>query len=322
VKKLENTKKLYGDLFKTMYTIRTFEEKVVYMISHSIILGPTHVYIGQEAVAAGVCANLNVDDYIVSTHRGHGHCIAKGVDLNKMMAELWGKATGCCKGKGGSMHITDFSLGMLGANGIVGAGIPIATGAGLASKLRRDNKVTVCFFGDGAINEGSFHEAANMAALWGLPVVFVCENNLYGMSCPIEKGTLVRDLHIKAGAFGMRSLSIDGNNVIEVYETFNEVIRYARQKMKPVLVECKTYRWMGHNANDPRAYRTREEEDAWKEKCPIKHLEGKMLEQKIFNETEIAEMKQDIEEEIKQAIEFAENSPDPEKSLIFEDVYA
>lgn len=281
---MNDKKELYESLYKTMYTIRKFEEKVVQLVNQAIILGPTHVYIGEEAIAAGVCENLTDDDYIVSHHRGHGHCIAKGANLNKMMAELWGKATGYSKGKGGSMHIADFDVGMLGANGIVGGGIPIATGAGLASKLRKDNKVSVCFFGDGALNEGSFYESANLAAVLGLPVVYVCENNLYGMSCPVSKATPVKDLSKKAEAFDMRGLSIDGNNVIEVYETFKDVIDYARKESKPVLVECKTYRWSGHSAVDPRAYRTREEEEEWKKKCPIKSFEGKLITEKILTE--------------------------------------
>jgi len=319
---LKNKKDIYADLFKKMYTIRIFEEKVVQLVNQSIILGPTHVYIGQEAIAAGICENLSVSDYIVSHHRGHGHCIAKGANLNKMMAELWGKATGYSKGKGGSMHIADFSVGMLGANGIVGGGMPIATGAALASKLRRDNKVVVCFFGDGAINEGSFYEAANLAAVLGLPIIYVCENNLYGMSLPVSKGTLVKDMSQKAEAFGIRGLSIDGNDVIGVYETFRDVIRYAREELKPVLVECKTYRWSGHSAVDPRAYRTREEEQEWKLKCPIKNFEEKLLAEKILGEDKLKEIKQKAEEEIEQAVEFAKNSPDPEPGVIFEDLFS
>ena len=319
---MKNKKDIYADLFKKMYTIRIFEEKVVQLVNQSIILGPTHVYIGQEAIAAGICENLSVSDYIVSHHRGHGHCIAKGANLNKMMAELWGKATGYSKGKGGSMHIADFSVGMLGANGIVGGGMPIATGAALASKLRRDNKVVVCFFGDGAINEGSFYEAANLAAVLGLPIIYVCENNLYGMSLPVSKGTLVKDMSQKAEAFGIRGLSIDGNDVIGVYETFRDVIRYAREELKPVLVECKTYRWSGHSAVDPRAYRTREEEQEWKLKCPIKNFEEKLLAEKILGEDKLKEIKQKAEEEIEQAVEFAKNSPDPEPGVIFEDLFS
>lgn len=318
---MNDKKELYESLYRKMYTIRRFEEHVTHLVSRALVKGPTHVYIGQEAIAAGVCENLNNEDYIVSHHRGHGHCIAKGSSLKKMMAELMGKETGYCCGKGGSMHVADFSIGMLGANGIVGGGIPVATGVGLASKLKEDKKVVVSFFGDGAINQGSFYESANFAAVMGLPVIYVCENNLYAVSCHIKNATLVENLSEKALAFKMKAKTIDGNNVMEVYETFKEAVEYTRNESKPMLIECKTYRWYGHSAVDKREYRTKEEEEGWKARCPIKAFERKMLEEGI-TKSRLEEIEKDIEKQIEDAVEFAMQSPFPKPETAFKHIFA
>jgi TPP-dependent pyruvate/acetoin dehydrogenase alpha subunit len=312
---------LYESLFTKMYTIRKFEEEVARLVDRALVKGPTHVYIGQEAIAAGVCENLRVDDYIVSHHRGHGHCIAKGGNLKKMMAELMGKETGYCCGKGGSMHIADFGVGMLGANGIVGGGIPVATGVALASKLREDKKVTVCFFGDGAIIQGSFYESANFAAIMDLPIIYVCENNLYAVSCHINKATLVKNLSEKALAFGMKAKTIDGNDVMEVYGVFKEAVECTRNESKPMLIECKTYRWHGHSAVDKREYRTREEEEEWKARCPILTFEKKIL-QEGFPKDRLDKLKKSIEKQIEDAVEFGSQSPLPGCETALKHVFA
>lgn len=318
---MSNKKEVYENLYRKMYAIRRFEEEVARLVDRALVKGPTHVYIGEEAIAAGVCENLNIDDYIVSHHRGHGHCIAKGGDMKKMMAELMGKETGYSCGKGGSMHIADFSVGMLGANGIVGGGIPIATGVALASKLRGDKKVTACFFGDGAINQGSFYESANLAAVMGMPIIYVCENNLYAVSWHVNKATMVKDLSEKALAFNMKAKTIDGNNVMEVYETFREAVEYTRKQSKPMLIECKTYRCHGHSAVDKREYRTREEEECWKLRCPVKTFEEKILNEGI-SKTRVEEIKKDIEKQVDEAVEYGMQSPFPQPATAFTHIFA
>jgi len=302
--------------------IRHFDEKSVELYRAQEIPGFLHPYVGEEATAVGVCANLRDDDYITSTHRGHGHLIAKGGHLDKMMAELYAKTTGYCKGKGGSMHIADVSLGILGANGIVGAGIPIATGAALSAQMRKTDQVVVSFFGDGASNQGVFHESLNLASIWELPVVYVCENNQYGMGTPQEEHQKITDISLRAAAYDMPGMSIDGNDVIKVYETANEAISKARMGQGPTLIECKTYRLLGHHAGDPgTAYRTRDEVEEWKQNDPILRLKSLLLEKGI-SETELEEVNMAVSEELEKAVEFAKSSPSPEPIDALEDLFA
>ena len=303
------------DLYKRMVEIRLFEEKIQDLYARGLVPGSVHLYIGQEAIAAGVCAHLTKEDYITSTHRGHGHLIAKGADLRYMMAELFGRKTGYCKGKGGSMHIADFDLGILGSNGIAGGGIPIAVGAGLSSKMRGTDQVTVCFFGDGASNNGTFHEGLNFASVHRLPVVFICENNLYGISVSQKQHQAIQDISIRSVAYNMPGITIDGNDVLAVYQTSGEAIRRARAGDGPTLVECKTYRWRGHYEGDPnqgRRYRTMEEIQAWIKKCPIKRFEEKLIKERVLNKNKIKHIREEIEKKIEDAVEFANQSPFPD----------
>lgn len=312
------------DLYKRMVEIRLFEEKIQDLYARGLVPGSVHLYIGQEAIAAGVCAHLTKEDYITSTHRGHGHLIAKGADLRYMMAELFGRKTGYCKGKGGSMHIADFDLGILGSNGIAGGGIPIAVGAGLSSKMRGTDQVTVCFFGDGASNNGTFHEGLNFASVHRLPVVFICENNLYGISVSQKQHQAIQDISIRSVAYNMPGITIDGNDVLAVYQTSGEAIRRARAGEGPTLVECKTYRWRGHYEGDPnqgRRYRTLEEIQAWIKKCPIKRFEAKLVKEKVLNKNKMMDIRKEVEKKIEEAVDFANQSPFPDPQDILEDVY-
>lgn len=309
-------------MYQKMVEIRDFELKVDELFKKNMIWGTCHLYVGEEATAVGACAALNYDDYITSTHRGHGHCIAKGADLNKMMAELLGKETGYCKGRGGSMHIVDVSTGNLGANGVVAGGIPIATGAALASKIRKDSKVTICFFGDGASNEGAFHESLNMAGIWKLPIVYICENNLYGMSNPVKYSTAVQDIAVRGQAYNIPGVIVDGNDVMAVYETVKEAVERARKGEGATLIESKTYRWLGHSKSDPRVYRTREEEQEWKEKDPIKKFAEFLKERSIVTDEELNEIDELVKKEIEEALEFAINSPAPKLEDLTKYIYA
>jgi len=279
--------------------------------------GFVHLYLGQEAVAVGACAGLNDDDYITSTHRGHGHIIAKGGDLKRMMAELYGKATGYNKGKGGSMHIADPGLGILGANGIVGAGLPIATGAGLSAKLRKSGQVAVCFFGDGASNQGTFHEAINIAAAFSLPVVYVCENNLYAVGTRQSKVRKIEDIADRSAGYGIPGLIVDGNDVMAVYEACQEAIDRARAGLGPTLVECKTYRWRTHFEGEPDTYRPREEVAAWLKREPIAPYRRRLVERGILTEDEADQIVARVVNELDEAVEFARMSalPAPESAL-------
>ena len=281
-----------------------------------------HTYAGEEAVAVGVCFNLRPDDYVSSTHRGHGHCIAKGADINRMMAELFGKATGYCKGKGGSMHIADFKIGMLGANGVVGAGIPIAVGAGLSCKLKYPGRVSVAFFGDGASNQGTFHESLNLAAAWKLPVIFVCENNLYAMGTDIRKVTANPNIADRAIGYGMEGVIVDGNDVIDVYLKAKAAIEKARNGGGPTLLECKTYRIKGHSRFDPALYRPKEEVEAWLKRDPLKLFkENILIKERNIDATVIKEIEIRVDEEIERAVDFAKESPFPELEDALNDVY-
>lgn len=308
-------------IYQTMNQIRSFELKAVSLFESNKLRGSVHLYVGEEAIAATVCSRLNETDYIASTHRGHGHCIAKGASLDKAMAELMGKATGYCKGRSGSMHIADLSKGNLGANAIVGGGIPIATGAALASKMQRNGRVSVSFFGDSASNEGTFHESLNLAAVWKLPIVFVCENNLYGISVPTWQSTSVKDISVRATAYSIPGVTVDGNDVEAIDAAFAEAYKRATAGEGPTLIECKTYRWLGHWTGDPQLYRTREEVDEWKEKCPIKRYREKLLEQQLFTAEELDFIEEAAREEADKAAEFALNSPEPDPAGLLEDVF-
>jgi len=298
------------EMYRKMYLIRTFEERAEELYMEGKIWGTFHLYVGEEAVAVGACYALRADDYITSTHRGHGHCIAKGADVKRMMAELLARDTGYCHGLGGSMHIADVEKGNLGATGIVGSGIPIATGAALGCKLQKNDKVVLCFFGDGAANTGAFHESVNMAAIFNLPVVFICENNMYAMSFPAQKAFALPDIAERAKGYGIPGVSIDGNNVLEVYETAQIAVERARQGEGPTFIEARTYRWKGHSKSDRQAYRTKEEVREWMNKDPIKFLE-KHLREETVREEELENIKKQVEREIEEAINFALESPEP-----------
>jgi TPP-dependent pyruvate/acetoin dehydrogenase alpha subunit len=310
------------ELYEKVLLIRNFEERAYQVFGTGVIAGTLHTYLGQEAVAAGIMANLIDDDYITSTHRGHGHVLAKGADPNKMMAELFGKETGYCKAKGGSMHIADFRFGILGANGVVGGGLPIAPGAGLTCKLKYKNqRVVACFFGDGASNTGGFHEAINLAGVWKLPVLFVCENNLYAMGTSIEKATAVDDIAKRAVGYGIAGVVADGNNAVDVYLKGKEAVARAKAGQGPTLIECKTYRMKGHSKYDPAAYRPPEEVEAWLERDPVKILRSKLLKYRI-DESKIIALERKSMEIIDRAVDFAQESPKGAVETCLEDVYA
>ena len=308
-------------LYRTMLRIRQFEEKLVELKARQAFPGLLHLYIGEEATATGICAALRQDDYITSTHRGHGHCIAKGADISRMMAELYGRSTGYCHGKGGSMHIADINLGILGANGIVSAGMPIAGGAALSIKMRGIDQVVASFFGDGAANQGAFHESLNMAALWKLPVIYVCENNQYAISVAQSRSTSIQDIYLRKDAYGMHGCMVDGNDVMAVYEAAKQAVDRARRGEGPTLIECKTYRWRGHyegEADRTYAYRTKEEIQEWMKKCPIQRYRRELLEEGILGKDGFDKIEDDIQKEIEKAIRFAESSPfpDPKDALM------
>lgn len=307
---------------KQMMQIRQFEDKIMDLLARNIAEGGSHLYAGEEAVAVGVMAAIRPDDYITSTHRGHGHCIAKGGKLDELMAEILGKRTGCCKGKGGSLHLADVATGNLGANGVVGGGLGIATGAGLSMKMQKTGKVVVCFFGDGATNQGIFHECLNMASVWKLPVLYVCENNHYGMSVSVKRASAVEDLTKKASAYDMPSESADGMDVLAVKEVAGKWAEHARSGKGPVLLEFETYRYYGHSRSDPRAYRTREEEEEWRSRDCIESFWKKMVDAKVLTEQECTGTGSAVTREIDAAVEFAVASPDPDPAELYEDLYA
>jgi pyruvate dehydrogenase E1 component alpha subunit len=299
------------DALRKMYLIRRFEEGAEDSYTRGLIHGTMHLSIGQEASAVGACMALTDEDKITSTHRGHGHCVAKGADLGKMFAEFFGKETGYCRGRGGSMHIADVEKGNLGANGIVGGGIPIAVGAALSAKRLGTGAVTVCFFGDGANNEGAFHEALNMASIWKLPVVFVCENNRYGMSTSTERSTAVRNIADRAAAYSMPGERVDGNEFSAVTEAVDAAVARARAGEGPSLIENVTYRWRGHSKSDRNRYRTKEEITQWQERDPIARMAAMLKEHGITNDEGIAALEKDVEQAVEDAIAFAKDSPDP-----------
>jgi TPP-dependent pyruvate/acetoin dehydrogenase alpha subunit len=305
-------------MYRDMVRIRKFEEKVYLLFLEGKVLGTIHQYQGQEAVAVGVCSALRREDCITSTHRPHGHCIAKGVPLNRMMAELFARADGCCKAKGGSMHMGDMSVGAIPAIAIVAGGVTIAAGMGLAYKFQKSDRVVACFFGDGAVNEGAFHEGVNLAAVWKLPVVFVCENNLYAASTPVQLTTPVA-IAERAAAYGIPSVVVDGNEVMAVYAATRAAVESARSGGGPTLLECQTYRTVGHSRGDASTYRPKEEVEAWKQKDPITRLKGHLIANRVATETDLAAVDREVEKEIEAAVVFAQESPPPrpEDALLY-----
>ena len=306
----------------TMWTIRRFEEAVDDLFARGLMHGTMHLSIGQEASATGACLALRTDDAITSTHRGHGHCIAKGADLTRMMAELLAKETGYCRGRGGSMHIADTATGNLGANGIVAGGIPIAAGAALAFKMRSEDRVVACFFGDGAANEGAFHEAVNLAAIWKLPVVFICENNKYGMSFSIEKSFAIENISERAAAYGIPGVTVDGNDLDEVYEAVSTAVARARAGDGPTLVENLTYRWKGHSKSDKNLYRTKEEIAEWRDQDPILRFEARVKESGLLTDEEVQEIRTRAMEDMREAVRQANAAPDADPSDLLDAVFA
>ena len=304
-----------------MWAVRLFEEAVDSLFARGLMHGTMHLSIGQEASAVGACAALDNSDFITSTHRGHGHCIAKGADLTRMMAELLAKQTGYCRGRGGSMHIADAATGNLGANGIVGGGIPIAAGAGLAQKMKGTDRVVMCFFGDGATNEGAFHEGVNLAAIWDLPVIFVCENNKYGMSFSTEKSMKIEHISERAAAYGIRGVTVEGNDVDAVHEAAREAVAHARAGNGPTLLETITYRWKGHSKSDKNLYRTKEEIEDWKLKDPIVMFENLIEKNGVLNRAEIDDVVASMRIQIRDAIKEATTAPDSDPAELLSSVF-
>ncbi len=320
---LELTSQGKKELLRTMIRIRSFETRVEELFLAKRIPGFVHLYIGEEAIAAGIMANLRKNDWITSTHRGHGHALAKGAQMTRMMAELYGKRSGYCKGKGGSMHIADFSVGMLGANGVVGGGFTIAVGAGMTAWMKKTDQVAICFFGDGASNRGTFHEALNMAAIWKLPVLFINENNLYASTTPASYGVAVSRISDRAAGYGIDGYTVDGNNVVEVYNVSHTLIDRLRSGKGPILLECRTYRVKGHYVGDPEKYRTREEvKNQAEENDPIKRYTSYLLEHSFIQPEEIDLLWKEAKEEVEAAVRYAEEDPYPEPDEAIQDLFS
>ena len=315
------TKEKLIELFTTMLRGRAFDEKVVELFTQGSIPGFTHVGIGQEAIAAGVCSHLRQSDPIFTTHRGHIQAIAKGIDLKHAMAEILGKRNGFCKGRGGSMHLADKDIGLMGSTAIVGSGIPIATGAALSFQVQETGQVAVSFFGDGAVNHGTFHESLNMASLWKLPIVYCCENNGWAQFTPQKLTTRVMDVASRAAAYDMPGVMVDGDDVLAVYEAAREAIDRARKGDSPTLLECKTHRWYGHYVGDPQKYRPADEIEECRKFDPVAKLEAKLIREKVLTPDEVRQIKQRVQTEIDEAVKFAEESPLPKVDEILEDVY-
>jgi TPP-dependent pyruvate/acetoin dehydrogenase alpha subunit len=319
------TKELAIEFYRKMKLIRRFEENVVELVNKNEIYGTTHECVGQEAVAVGVCSALEKDDYITSNHRGHGHLIAKGGDVRYMFAELMGKVSGYNRGTGGSMHISEPGLGILGANGIVGAGVPIAVGAALAVKMKKSGHIIAAFFGDGASNQGVVHEAMNMAAIWKLPVLFVCENNRYAVSTPVEYAALLENLSERSDAYGFKGATVNGMKVDDVYYASLEAVNELRAGRGPILLECKTYRFHGHFTAEPYMglhYRSDEEIGSYMEKCPVDTWAKRIVEDKVCSARNIAEIDENVEKLIEKGIDFARKSAFPAPENAFRDMYA
>ena len=311
MRKKTRDRELLFHMYSRMQMARRFEVEVNLLFLNGELPGTLHLYTGQEAVAVGVCSALRKDDYITSTHRPHGHAVAKGVSTRSLMAELFARTTGCCGGYGGSMHMGDMNVGMVPAIAIVGGGIPVATGLALACKRMKTGKVVGCFFGDGASNEGSFHEAVNMAAIWDLPVVFVCENNLYGASTHVTRVMKAKHIADRASAYGIPGEVVDGMDVLAVHDATIKASKRAREGKGPTLIECETYRFVGHSRTDPGLYRPKEEVEAWKERDSIKQLAAYMIDNRIATAEEIKDIEDAVEEELNDAVEFARKSPHP-----------
>ena len=310
------------NLYRTMVRIRRFEERVSEEFAAGNIPGSVHVYIGEEAVATGAIAHLRKDDYIMSTHRGHGHLVAKGGKMDLMMAELFAKKTGYCLGKGGSMHIADLDIGMLGAAGIVGSGIPIATGAGLSARIRGTDQVTICFFGDGASNIGRFHEGINLASVWKLPVIFMCENNLWAVSVPTSTSLAIQDVADRGVAYGIPGVVVDGQDVMAVYEAVGEAVTRARKGTGPTLIEAKTYRYRGHFEGDAGTYRPKEEIEKWLARDPVNIFQEQLTKMNLLTEKQAEEIDKEALEEVAKAVQFAKESPFPKPEETLDNVYA
>lgn len=319
---LSSSPELASRTLRTMWRIRRFEEAVDDLFARGLMHGTMHLSIGQEASATGVTSALRPDDFITSTHRGHGHTIGKGADLVRMMAELLAKETGYCRGRGGSMHIADVATGNLGANGIVAGGIPIATGAALAAQMRGTTQVVACFFGDGATNEGAFHEALNLASIWHLPVVFVCENNKYGMSFSTERSMAVEHVSDRAAAYAMPGVTVDGNDVDAVFAAATEAVDRARRGEGPTLIETVTYRWKGHSKSDKNLYRTKDEIEEWKAKDPLIHFESVVLAAGTLTQEQIDQIRNEVREEIRDAVRVANAAPDADPATLADAVFA
>lgn len=318
---MQYSKEMLLEMYANMVRIRKFEVRLTECFTKGMLAGNIHTSVGQEAVAVGACKALEKRDFITATHRGHGHCIAKGAKTDIMMAELFGKVTGYCRGKGGSMHVADISLGILGANGIVGAGIPIATGSGLTSKIKGTDEVTLAFFGDSASNQGTFHESINMAAAWKLPVVYLCENNQYGVSVDIHTVTNTDCIAVRAKGYDIPGVTVDGNDPLKVYEAVKEAVQRAREGNGPSIVECKTYRMRGHYEGDPAAYRSKEITEEWRKKDPIDTFRAYLLKEAI-DEKELAAIEEAADQEIEAAYEFAKSSSYPDASEVTLHMYA
>jgi pyruvate dehydrogenase E1 component alpha subunit len=308
--------------YEKMVEIRKFELKVQELFRSGLLPGFVHLYIGEEAVATAACSALEPDDLIFSTHRGHGHALAKGVPARFLLAELWGKTTGCCGGRGGSMHVYAPEYGLMGTNGVVGAPIPLATGAALSARVRRTNQVVLCFFGDGAVNTGSFHESLNLAAVWDLPVVYICENNQFATEMAFSRATKNTSVSSRAAAYGMPAAEVDGNDVIEVHDAARLAVARARSGEGPTLMECETYRIVGHHEGDPgTGYRTKEEVQEWKRRCPVAGFRRVLLEDYRIDEKTLADIDEKIDGVIEDAVEFARMSPEPSAAGVLEEVF-
>jgi pyruvate dehydrogenase E1 component alpha subunit len=316
-----NSGRLKLDLYKTMLRIRFFEEQVAKLFADGEIPGFLHLALGQEAVASGICAALDPEDYITSTHRGHAHAIAKGVNLDRFMAELMGKATGYCQGKGGSIHLADRSINHLGSNGIVAGGLPLATGAAFSAQYRETKQVVISFFGDGAVNEGAFHECLNLASLWQLPVVFCCENNGWAEYSPQGSQTLAKRVIDRASAYGLKGVRLETHDPYEIYLKSKQVIKRVREGQGPALVECVTCRWHGHNEGDAQKYRPREDLEAARNIDCIALFEKRLRAENIAEDKDVAAIRKEVQNEINMAVEFARKSPLPEPEIALKDVY-
>ncbi len=308
--------------YSTMLLIRQFEETVEELFTTGVVAGTVHTCIGQEAVAVGVCRELRKTDLVTSNHRGHGHFIAKGGEIRRMMSEMFGKVDGYSGGRGGSQLMADYSIGFMGGNGIVGGSIPLAAGMALRFKQQEKSNIVACFFGDGAVNQGTFHETLNMAALWKLPMLFLCENNLYAMSTPVCEGSANADFAERARSYGMPAINADGNDYFAVRENVREYAGFVRNGSGPAFIEFKTYRFSGHSRGDQRVYRSREEEEAWKKKAPLGRMKKYLLSKKILTEVKDRGIKKDVRKKVQEAVKFSKASPYPGNDTLLKGLYA